>query len=28
VGKIDWADIDSINLLGSFVEILFYIALL
>ena len=28
VGKIDWADTDNINLLGSFVDILFYIALM
>ncbi len=28
VGKIDWADLDSLNLLGSFVDILFYLSLL
>ena len=28
VGKIDWADLDSINLLGSFIDILFYMTLL
>lgn len=28
VGKIEWADIDSINLLGSLVDILFYRVLL
>jgi len=28
VGKIDAADLDSINLLGSFVDILFYVSLL
>ncbi len=28
VGKIDAADVDSINLLGSFVDILFYVSLL
>jgi hypothetical protein len=28
VGKIDWADLDSINLLGSFMDILFYMTLL
>ncbi len=28
VGKIDAADVDSINLLGSFVDILFYVLLL
>jgi hypothetical protein len=28
VGKIDGADIDSINLLGSFVDVLFYLSLL
>ena len=28
VGKIDGADVDSINLLGSFVDILFYVSLL
>ncbi len=28
VGQIDWADLDSINPLGSFMDILFYISLL
>lgn len=28
VGKIDWADLDSINLPGSFIDILFYMTLL
>ncbi len=28
VGKIDGADVDSINLLGSFVDVLFYVCLL
>ncbi len=28
VGKIDAADVDSINLLGSFVDVLFYVCLL
>ncbi|HVP20761.1 MAG TPA: hypothetical protein VMS73_02755 [Anaerolineaceae bacterium] len=28
VGKIDWADIDSLNPIGSFVDVLFYTALL
>ncbi len=28
VGKIDAADVDSINLLGSFVDVLFYLSLL
>ncbi len=28
VGKIDAADVDSINLLGSFVDVLFYVSLL
>ncbi len=28
VGKIDAADLDSINLLGSFVDVLFYVSLL
>jgi hypothetical protein len=28
VGKIDGADVDSINLLGSFVDVLFYLSLL
>jgi hypothetical protein len=28
VGKIDWADLDSLNILGSFVDVLFYMILL
>ncbi len=28
VGKIDWADLDSISLVGSFMDILFYMTLL
>jgi hypothetical protein len=28
VGKIDWADLDSINLLGSFTDILLYLTLI
>jgi len=28
VGKIEWADVDSINLPGSFVDLLFYMVLL
>ncbi len=28
VGKIDWADLDSINYLGSFIDLLFYTSLL
>jgi hypothetical protein len=28
VGKIDWADIDNLNPVGAFVDILFYLALL
>jgi hypothetical protein len=27
VGRIDWADLDSLNLLGSFLDILFYLTL-
>jgi hypothetical protein len=27
VGKIDWADLDSLNLVGSYLDILFYLAL-
>ena len=28
VGKIDWADVDGLNLIGSVVDIMFYVGLL